>query len=238
MKTLEQQNKQAAWVCLGIGLAIVALITLSGCGAAGNPGAPGVAGAPGPQGPSAPAAPVPDAVANIVTDYNAWRTSNGQEMINPGLTCNLYTVPQTTTGITAAANGGVAPVLTNVGAFTYQGTFNQPNTGVNAGLNVLPLALQSVYQTWFILKCTGFVIIASDDWHEFDVNSDDGSNLYVDGALVVNNDGLHGAKDVVGTRHLQDTVHSFEIDFFQSNGNQALVINLDNALLPSANLYH
>lgn len=53
MKTLEQQNKNAAWICLGLGLAIIALVTMSGCGT----GPTGPSGSPGPQG-SSPAAPV------------------------------------------------------------------------------------------------------------------------------------------------------------------------------------
>jgi len=214
---------------------VTILLALTACG---KDGYNGQNGAQGIQGPAAAPLATPDAVTNIVNDYNAWRTSNGQETIDPGLSCSLYTVPNTTTGITAVANGGVAPVLTNVGAFTYNGTFNESNSPVTNGLNVLPTALQSVYQTWFILKCTGYIVIPTDDWHEFDVNSDDGSNLYVDGALVVNNDGLHAAKDVAGTRHLQDTVHSFEIDFFQGGGSQEFIVEMDNALLPSANLWH
>jgi hypothetical protein len=213
---------------------IMAIIAVSwgiaGCGQ----GAQGPASAPGASATST----TPDTVQGIVNDYNAWRTSNGQETIDPGLTCNLYTVPQTTTGITATANGGVAPVLTNVGVFTSSVPFNQPNASVTAGLNVLPPALATVYQTWFILKCTGYLVIATDSFHEFDVTSDDGSNLYVDGTLVVANDGLHGATDVTGQRHLQDTVHTFEIDYFQGGGNQSLIVNMDSALLPSENLYH
>lgn len=223
------ETKLAIGIC--IVLAIIAFSWgLAGCG-------------PGPQGVAGVTTTVTtttsnDSVTSIVNDYNAWRTSNGQENLNPGLTCNLYTVPQTTTGITAAANGGVAPVLTNVATFGYQGVFNQPNSAVTVGLNILPLGLQTVYQTWFILKCTGYVVITTDDFHEFDVNSDDGSNLYVDGVLIVNNDGLHGAKDVAGTKHLQDLVHTFEIDFFQSNGSQELIVNMDSVLLPAENLWH
>ena len=215
-------------------MAIVAISWgLAGCGQ----GPQGPAGTPG----ASATAATTDSVLAVVDDYNAWRTSNGQETIEPGLTCNLYTVPTTTTGITATANGGVAPVLTNVATFnsaTTTGTFNQSNTSVTAGLNVLPKALQSVYQTWFILKCTGYLAVSTDDFHAFDVNSDDGPNLYVDGVLVVNNDGLHGAKDVSGARHLQDTVHSFEIDFFQGAGSQALAVNMDGALLPAEALWH
>lgn len=201
-------------------------------GATGAQGTTGSVGAQGPAGPAGPAAPTPDAVTNIVTDYNAWRTDNGQETIDKGLDCNLYTVPTTTTAIIGATG------LVSVGAFTYEGVFNQPNGPVTSGLNILPSALQTVYQTWFIVKCTGFLVVTSDDYHSFNTDSDDGANLYVDGVLVVNNDGLHGAQLVSGVRHLQDTVHSFEVDFLQANGQQELVVNMDGSLLPAENLYH
>jgi hypothetical protein len=81
-------------------------------------------------------------------------------------------------------------------------------------------------------------VVTSDDYHSFNTDSDDGANLYVDGVLVVNNDGLHGAQLVSGVRHLQDTVHSFELDFFQGAGQQELVVNMDGSLLPAENLYH
>lgn len=231
MNTIEKQTKTVSNILFGA-MVFFILLSQTGCGT-------GPQGAMGPPGVNT-TVPVPsnNSVTSIVSDYNAWRVDNGQEPITQGLDCTLYTVPQTTTGITAMANGGVAPVLTNEGAFTYQGAFNQANASVSSGLNILPNGLQAVYQTWFIVKCTGYLVVTSDDYHEFDVNSDDGSNLYVDGTLVVSNDGSHGAKDVSGTKHLQDTVHTFEIDFFQANGSEELVVNMDNNLLPAENLYH
>ena len=230
-KTINQQTKEIAIFCALLGASCVIASQLSGCGNAQTlqivPG-PTVTVSPSPT----------DAVQSIVDDYNSWRSANGQESIDPGLTCTLYTVPQTTTGITATANGGTAPVLTNVGAFTYQGVFNQTNASVSAGLNVLPAGMQSVYQSWFIMKCTGYLVITSDDYYAFNTVSDDGSNLYVDGALVTPNDGLHGAQSSTGTKHLQDTVHTFELDFFQANGSEELVVNMNNSLLPAENLWH
>ena len=233
MKTLEQQTKQAAFYIAILGMVFIALGTMEGCGTSTDSSYPVATASPTPSQSS-----MPDAVMSIVNDYNQWRIDNGQETIDPGLTCTLYTVPQTTTGITATANGGATPVLTNVGAFTYQGVFNQPNAAVGLGLNILPLGLQSVYQTWFIVKCTGYVVITTDDYHSFNTVSDDGSNLYVDGVLVVNNDGLHGAQSVTGERHLQDVVHSFELDFFQGGGQQELVVDMDGSLLPAEALWH
>lgn len=258
MKTMNQQTKRAAAIVLGLGLACIALATLTGCsgadgsrgatgatgaqgaqGTTGDAGATGAQGATGPQGPAAstPPAPTETAVQVMVDTENQYRLSVGQEALYPGLTCNLYTVPQSTTGITAAANGGTAPVLTSIGAWDFTGVFNQPNGPVATGLNILPTALQGVYQSWYIVKCTGDLVVSDDNWHEFDVDSDDGSNLYVDG-LLINNDGSHGAQDKSASKYLKYGFHSFELDFFQASGNEALILNEDNAVMQASGFYH
>jgi hypothetical protein len=178
-----------------------------------------------------------NSVQSIVSNYNQWREAQGQEDIIPGLNCALYTVPNSTTAIIGTTLN-VAGVTPYIGSFQYLGNFNVPNESVSVGLPVLPAALQPVYQSWYILKCTGFVVLTSSGLTEFDTSSDDGSNLYVNGALVVANDGLHGIQLVSGTRNLEMGVASFELDYFQGAGNQALIVNMNEALLPSANLYH
>jgi hypothetical protein len=198
-------------------------------GPTGNDGAAGPTGATGPQGNPAPSpspTPTPGPYAlndTIASQYNQFREAEGQEDIIPGLDCTLYTIPQTTTAIIGAT-------ITNMGAFEYLGVFNQPNVSVSQGFNVLPLSLQPVYQTWYIVKCTGYVSIGASGWYEFDTTSDDGSNLYIDG--------VHGSHTVVNAKFLQANIHSFELDFMQANGNEMLIVNLNGNLLPSQILYH
>lgn len=196
----------------------------------------GAQGDPGPSGPQGAPAPTPTpALDNPIFDqvnaYNLYRESLGQAALTPGLTCNLYTVPQTTTQIIGAT-------LTGIGSFLFTGQFNDANQPVSNGFQVLPLALQGIYQTWFIVKCTGYLVVLNNGWTEFDTTSDDGSNLYVNGALVVNNDGLHGAQEKIGAKFLQAGVVSTELDFLQASGNQALIVNMNNALLSPNLLYH
>ena len=47
--------------------------------------------------------------------------------------------------------------------------------------------------TTFAFNFTGFINVPSDGQYTFYTTSDDGSNLYIDNVLVVDNDGLHGA---------------------------------------------
>ena len=133
-----------------------------------------------------PVTPEPiDEVKKLVNDFNEVRTTQGLSPITSGLSCTLYTVPTTTTSIATASK-------TTIGSYLYKGTFNQPNSNVNDGLNVLPTSLRSVYKTWYVLRCTGHIVIKETGWHDFSISSDDGSKLVV-GGLTLNNDGLHGS---------------------------------------------
>jgi PA14 domain len=182
---------------------------------------------------SSPVTPIvaPDAIQVELNILNAQRQFVGQELLQPGLDCTLYTVPQTTIAIIGAT-------LTNLGSFAYQGVFNVPNQSVSVGLPILPKTLQSVFQTWYVMKCTGTLVMGVPGWHSFSLSSDDGSNLYISGALVINNDGLHGMQTVSAVKSLTQGGYSIELDYLQGGGNEALILDMDGALLPAENLYH
>lgn len=228
MKNMNKQTKDAAAICLIIGIGFVIASALSGCGKGEN-------GAPGPAGPAGAVTPATSSsettIQLMVDNENQYRSSVGQAPLTPGLVCSLYTVPTTTTAIIGATG------LVGIGSWSYNGVFNQPNGPVTAGLNILPQGLQGVYQTWYIVKCTGNLVISDDNWHQFDLNSDDGSNLYIDG-LLVSNDGLHGAQTKSASKFLKYGFHSFELDFFQGAGSQSLILNEDGALMQSTGFYH
>jgi hypothetical protein len=225
-------NRDIGFVLGALIVALALAFALAGCGEFDAATVPAAA-APTAATPAPTATPDPAAAATqeLVAEYNNYREALGQAPITPGLACSLYTVPTTTAAIIGAT-------LTGVGSFLYTGAFNIANQPVTNGFPVLPPALRPIYQTWFIVKCSGLYVATTSQWYEFDTTSDDGSNLYADGALVVNNDGLHGAQKKSGARFLQANVHSFEVDFFQSSGSQALVVNVNGALLPAASLYH
>ena len=214
---------------------VLAMALVACAGPQGDNGATGATGVQGPQGiqgPQGPAytPPPPTPIQAIVDQENAYRDAVGQEPLTPGLDCTLYTVPNTTTQISGAT-------LTNIGSFEYLGVFNQPNAPVTSGFNVLPIQIQPVYQTWFILKCTGQFVVANDSWHEWDLTSDDGSLLSIGGSLI-NNDGLHAAVTKSAVKFLKHGLYSFELDFFQGAGVQQLNLNMDGSILTSDHFYH
>ena len=66
------------------------------------------------------------------------------------------------------------------------------------------------------------VDVAGD--YTFYVRSNDGSQLTVDGQLVVDNDGRHGAIEKQGSIALQAGVHPIVLEYFQNGGSEALQV--------------
>ncbi len=68
----------------------------------------------------------------------------------------------------------------------------------------------------------GDIIAPKTEIYRFRLTSDDGSALYIDGQLVVNNDGLHSSTAVDGTVGLMAGIHRFKLVYFNATGDAAL----------------
>jgi hypothetical protein len=77
----------------------------------------------------------------------------------------------------------------------------------------------------FALRFTGYINIQTAGEYTFYTNSDDGSKLYIDGTLVVNNDGTHGTQDRSGTITLTTGKHTLVVTYFEKTGSEALTVN-------------
>lgn len=64
--------------------------------------------------------------------------------------------------------------------------------------------------------------------------SDDGSRVIVDGAVVVDHDGLHGATEASGAVELTAGLHAFEVQFFEAAGGEALTVSWEGPDVPKA----
>ncbi len=60
--------------------------------------------------------------------------------------------------------------------------------------------------------------------YTFYTSSDDGSRLYIDKKLVVNNDGLHGTAEAKGRIRLEAGLHEIIVTFFENGGSDALKV--------------
>ncbi len=82
--------------------------------------------------------------------------------------------------------------------------------------------------------------VSQADEYTFYTVSDDGSALYVNGQLVVDNDGLHRAEEQQGSINLTAGEHDIVVEYFQRSGGQTLEVSYESgavnrqALLPSA----
>jgi hypothetical protein len=79
--------------------------------------------------------------------------------------------------------------------------------------------------TAFSFNFTGFVDIPVDGQYTFYTTSDDGSNLYIDNVLVVNNDGLHSARELSGVIGLQAGKHAISVGYFQQGWDNTLSVS-------------
>jgi hypothetical protein len=62
--------------------------------------------------------------------------------------------------------------------------------------------------------------------HTFFLNSDDGSKLFIDDQLVIDNDGDHSLLELQGTKELAAGRHTIRIEFFESGGEAILELDV------------
>jgi len=94
----------------------------------------------------------------------------------------------------------------------------------------------------FAINYTGYVNVPSDGQYTFYTSSDDGSNLYIDGVKVVDNDGPHGQVEASGVIGLKAGMHNISVGFFNQTGFKILQVSyagpgVSKQRIPSSALY-
>ncbi len=129
----------------------------------------------------------------------------------------------------------------------YEGTFSSlPNfstltpvkTGLTSNFN---LDIRNVDQN-FAFDYTGYLYIPNSGSYTFLTTSDNGSDLYIDGALIVNNDGVHSSQQAQGSTTLSAGYHNIEVSYFQQSGIPNLQVQYSGPgivqqAIPTAALY-
>lgn len=175
----------------------------------------------------------------IVAEENEYRVDLGQTMLSKGLSCTLFTTTGGDRIYASIAGHNTLAGLVQVASFTYKGNFNQQPSDANEGLNVLPAALRMTYLNGYLLRCQGYIVIIDSNFHEFELNSDDASVLYLEGVKTIDNDNAHGPTIVAGFKYIRKGVRAFKLDYAQTGaGQQALVLNMDGELLNSSLFFH
>jgi len=84
----------------------------------------------------------------------------------------------------------------------------------------------------FAVSFTGYIDVPADGVYTFATRSDDGSRLYLDGRLLVDNDGLHGVQEKEGTVALKAGKHKISVGFFEKGGGQDLEVYYEGPGIP------
>ena len=74
----------------------------------------------------------------------------------------------------------------------------------------------------FAVVLEGYVDLPRTDTYTFFTRSDDGSRLYIDGLMIVDSDGRHGAFWEYGTTILEQGKHRLRIEYFEASGSHML----------------
>jgi hypothetical protein len=79
---------------------------------------------------------------------------------------------------------------------------------------------------WFGVDFHGELTVTQPGVYGFRLSSDDGAKLYVDDAVVLNNDGLHDVRTVEGAIALEPGVHRIRVPYWDGPGPMALVLEV------------
>jgi alpha-L-rhamnosidase len=121
------------------------------------------------------------------------------------------------------AKNGIMWSLFN-GAFTKVPDFNQLKPVSKGTLYQFGLPKTGIPKEHFALELKTFIQIDKAAKYTFFITSNDGSKLYIDDQLVVDNDGEHGTKELSNSLNLETGRHLIRADYFQSGGQKALMV--------------
>lgn len=76
----------------------------------------------------------------------------------------------------------------------------------------------------FGLRFTGWLTVPETGNYTFALGSDDGSRLWLGGALIVDHDGPHGYSEKLGTVRLEKGSYPIQIQFFEAGGAERLTL--------------
>lgn len=83
----------------------------------------------------------------------------------------------------------------------------------------------------FVFTYDGYVLVKETTVYRLFTESDDDSQLWIDGQLVVNNEGSHGAQERSGTIALQNGFHKIQVIYMERDGGESLKVFIESNLM-------
>jgi len=80
-----------------------------------------------------------------------------------------------------------------------------------------------------VLQFKSFIQIEKPGKYTFYLTSNDGSNMYLNDHLFIDNDGEHGAKEMSNTIDLEKGRHELRVDYFNGGGGKVLSLSYSSA---------
>jgi len=77
---------------------------------------------------------------------------------------------------------------------------------------------------WFAIDYTGRFWVEKQGYYDFALLADDGANLYIDGELLIDNDGQHPPEERTASLRLTHGVHEIRVSYFQGPGNLVALV--------------
>lgn len=104
------------------------------------------------------------------------------------------------------------------------------------GSGIVPEIVMNVPQKTsddqFALRFSGMIQIPTTGKYTFSISSDDGSRIYLDEKLLVDNDGLHGMSEKSGTVDLVAGSHPLVVTYFDNGGGDGLEVTWSGPGIP------
>lgn len=147
-----------------------------------------------------PAPPAKDVGAQ---DSTASVTFGTTTFLPSGLKGAVYAIPENTTFLPDFDK--LKPL-----GYLYTNQLNIPTRQFSAGFPGI-----SGRAEWFAIDYRGRFWIRTPGKYTFALTSDDGSRLYIDDQLLIDNDGVHAAQTATGSVTLGPRLHSIRITYFQ-----------------------
>ncbi|MCK6694007.1 MAG: PA14 domain-containing protein, partial [Thermoanaerobaculia bacterium] len=123
--------------------------------------------------------------------------------------------------------------------------FNAPpaETAVAGLVDAGPLEFSPLKDN-FALTASGYLYLEKDDNILLQLSSDDGSRLYLDNQLLIDNDGPHGMDPKEAEVALRAGYHPLQIDYFQGGGGRGIQLKWARSgspefkIIPESNFTH